>query len=130
MPGFDGLTLLEKLAEKEIDIAVVYISGYAEFEYAQRACRLGAFDYLLKPVEQEKMNDVLSRIAVKLGEPEQKKEELLQKKGSQSVVEQVMLEIRRQYQSFKRNAEGGAYDAFFGLYYGKAFGESEGTSAG
>lgn len=40
----------------------MFISGYAEFEYAQSAVRLGAFDYLLKPIEQDKLNDVLERI--------------------------------------------------------------------
>ena len=97
MPGFDGLTLLEKLAEKEIDLLVVYISGYAEFEYAQRACRLGAFDYLLKPVEQEKMNGVLQRMEEKLCEAEKEKRDLFQKEKSHSVIEKVILEIQNRY---------------------------------
>lgn len=41
---------------------VIFISGYAEFEYAQSAIRMGTFDYLLKPVEQEKLNQVLERL--------------------------------------------------------------------
>lgn len=62
MPGYTGLELLERLKEAELDTKVVFISGYAEFEYAQSAVRLGAFDYLLKPIEQEKLNDVLERL--------------------------------------------------------------------
>lgn len=62
MPGLNGLQLLEKLREKGIDMKVIFISGYAEFEYAQSAIRMGTFDYLLKPVEQEKLNQVLERL--------------------------------------------------------------------
>ena len=42
MPGYNGLELLELLNEKGIDIKVIFISGYADFEYAQSAIRLGA----------------------------------------------------------------------------------------
>ena len=54
MPGLNGLQLLEKLREKGIAVKVIFISGYAEFEYAQSALRMGSFDYLLKPVERER----------------------------------------------------------------------------
>lgn len=62
MPGLNGLQLLEKLREKGLDVKVIFISGYAEFEYAQSAIRMGTFDYLLKPVEQEKLDQVLERL--------------------------------------------------------------------
>ena len=38
------------------------ISGYAEFEYARQAMLCGAFDYLLKPIQQETLNKTLSRL--------------------------------------------------------------------
>ena len=37
MPGLDGLALLEKMQEKDLKTEVVFVSGYAEFEYARRA---------------------------------------------------------------------------------------------
>ena len=52
MPGYNGLELMEKLNGKGLSPKVVFISGYADFEYAQSAIRLGAFDYLIKPIEQ------------------------------------------------------------------------------
>ena len=36
MPGLDGLQLLEKIHEKKLSIKMILISGYAEFEYAQK----------------------------------------------------------------------------------------------
>lgn len=66
MPGYNGLELINRVNEKRIDVKAVFISGYTEFEYARSAVRLGAFDYLLKPVEQEALNDVLERIQIQL----------------------------------------------------------------
>lgn len=97
MPGIDGLTLLEKLAERGIAIKVVYISGYAEFEYARRACSLGAFDYLLKPVEQEKMNDVLLRLAGQLDLEVEGKKGQIPESGSADRMDQIIQEIQRRY---------------------------------
>ena len=62
MPGLNGLELMEKINGAELPVKVVFISGYAEFEYAQSALRMGAYDYLLKPIEQEKLDAVLERI--------------------------------------------------------------------
>lgn len=66
MPGLDGLALLEKMQEKGLKTEVVFVSGYAEFEYARRALQMDAFDYLLKPVEQEALDDILARLMKKL----------------------------------------------------------------
>ena len=53
MPGLNGLELMRKLRAEENPVSVVFISGYAEFEYAREAISLGAFDYLLKPIEEK-----------------------------------------------------------------------------
>lgn len=39
MPGCSGLELLEKIQEKKLDIRVIMVSGYADFEYARRSLR-------------------------------------------------------------------------------------------
>ncbi len=62
MPGMDGLELLAKLNERAPDTKVVIVSGYAEFEYARRALEMHAYGYLLKPVEQEKLNGLLDSL--------------------------------------------------------------------
>ena len=48
MPGLDGIELLEKVNRLKLESKVALISGYADFAYAQKAVRLGAFDYLIK----------------------------------------------------------------------------------
>src|ERR1017187_10300375 len=55
MPGKDGLTLLEELRGLGIALPVVMISGQANIEMAVRATRLGAIDFLEKPLSTEKL---------------------------------------------------------------------------
>ena len=51
MPGMDGIDLGRWIRENYPNMVVVYLSGYAEFEYAKAALALGAEDYILKPVD-------------------------------------------------------------------------------
>ncbi len=66
MPGMTGLELLKKLMMEKTDIEVIILTGYSEFKYAQEACRWGAFDYILKPVEVENLMDTLERVKEKI----------------------------------------------------------------
>ncbi len=53
MPGLDGIALLKHIRETDDIIPVVMITGYGEMETAISALRLGAFDFLLKPINGE-----------------------------------------------------------------------------
>lgn len=55
MPGHDGLWLLEQLKGQEVAAPVVMMSGQAHIEMAVRATRLGALDFLEKPLSTEKL---------------------------------------------------------------------------
>lgn len=50
MPKLEGLELLRGIREDGRDVQVIILSGYEDFKYAQEAIRLGASEYLLKPV--------------------------------------------------------------------------------
>lgn len=65
MPELTGLEMMMSLALKNCRPEFVVLSGYAEFAYAQEACKLGAFDYLLKPLEEEVLIDTLERFKQK-----------------------------------------------------------------
>lgn len=62
MPELDGLDLIRELKEAHPDISFVIISGYRQFEYARKALQYGAEDYLLKPIKEKELNQVLDRI--------------------------------------------------------------------
>jgi two-component system response regulator YesN len=55
MPGIDGLELGQRLQCLYGPIKIIYLTAHADFQYVQRALRLGAEDYLLKPVNIEKL---------------------------------------------------------------------------
>jgi len=54
LPGIDGLTTLQRLAERQVDAQVVVISGHGNIESAVRAIKMGAFDFIEKPLSLEK----------------------------------------------------------------------------
>lgn len=68
MPNMDGLTFLRILEQEPVKPKVVMISAYDRFEYAQTAIRHGAYDYLLKPVDADKVEQLLDRIEATLQE--------------------------------------------------------------
>src|SRR5437763_13007424 len=54
LPGMDGLASLARLCERQVDAQVVLISGHGNIESAVRAIKLGAFDFVEKPLSLEK----------------------------------------------------------------------------
>jgi two-component system nitrogen regulation response regulator NtrX len=54
LPGIDGLATLTRLRERRVDAPVVMISGHGNIESAVRAIKLGAFDFVEKPLSLEK----------------------------------------------------------------------------
>ncbi len=54
LPGMDGLATLARLRERQVDAQVVLISGHGNIESAVRAIKLGAFDFVEKPLSLEK----------------------------------------------------------------------------
>lgn len=61
MPYCDGLQAIELIRSKGMWTPFVVISGYSDFEYAKRALKCGAVDYLLKPVSEEELVDVINK---------------------------------------------------------------------
>jgi len=55
MPGFNGIDVLKNLKELDDNIEVIMISGHSGIEEAVEASKLGAFDFLEKPISREKL---------------------------------------------------------------------------
>jgi two-component system response regulator YesN len=68
IPGRSGLDFIKELREKGWKGLVVVISGYGDFSYAQQAIKLSVFDYLLKPVFQKDLEQVLDKILAVMNE--------------------------------------------------------------
>ncbi|AZN40118.1 response regulator transcription factor [Paenibacillus albus] len=61
MPGMDGLTLLENMNKQKMHTKVIIMSGYSDFSYAQKAVRCGAYGYVLKPVEERELLEIVHK---------------------------------------------------------------------
>lgn len=62
MPAMDGLSLCQSVHTLYPDCAIIILSGYGDFQYAQRAIDFGVRRYLLKPVDENKLKEVLTQI--------------------------------------------------------------------
>ncbi len=73
MPVMDGIELASKLYKLNPNIKIIFISSYAEFEYARRAVELHVFDYLLKPVQISNLTEVMNRLLKHLKDEERQR---------------------------------------------------------
>ena len=100
MPGKDGLTLLAELKAAGIQTPVVMVSGQANIEMAVRATRLGAIDFLEKPLSTDKLLMTVEN-TVKLSRLEDENRRLKQRAGKQelvwksAVMQAVMAKVER-----------------------------------
>lgn len=69
MPVFDGLEVIERTRAVRPDLYFAVLSGFDEFEYARRALRNGVLDYLLKPVSETELRDLLVRVRELVSRP-------------------------------------------------------------
>ena len=85
MPGKDGLSLLEDLKAQGVTTPVVMMSGQAHIEMAVRATRLGAIDFLEKPISTDKLLLTVEN-ALKLKRLESENRQLRQRLGKHEIV--------------------------------------------
>ena len=62
MPGLSGLELIDRVREAQLDTEFVILSGYAEFDFAQDAMRLGVRHYLLKPTNPDQVARIMQEV--------------------------------------------------------------------
>ena len=63
MPGMDGLELIRRISETDLNTQFIILSGYGEFEYAKMAMKYGVRHYLLKPCSEVQILESIQEIA-------------------------------------------------------------------
>jgi DNA-binding NtrC family response regulator len=100
MPGKDGLTFLEELRSLGVSTPVVMMSGQAHIEMAVRATKLGALDFLEKPISTDKLLLTVEN-ALKLQRLESENRNLRQRLGKHEIIwtgdamKKVMAQVER-----------------------------------
>lgn len=104
MPQGSGLELLAWIREENYAVQTIFLTNYADFNYAQKAIELQSFDYFLKPIAFDKLTLILSKAIYKVREQRRNeaaiKEGLLWQKNQRKMVEHFW----RQLSTEKKNA--------------------------
>lgn len=75
MPGMSGIELATKFRKSIPDINIIFISGYDDFDYLKSAIKLDAFEYILKPVDEDEFREVFDRAVSQISRNRLVKEE-------------------------------------------------------
>mgnify|MGYP003307377576 CR=1 FL=1 len=59
MPNGSGLDLLPWIRERRNNMPAIFLTNYADFNYAQKALELKTFYYFLKPIEYDKLENII-----------------------------------------------------------------------
>jgi two-component system response regulator YesN len=77
MPIIDGLSLAEELYKRNNKSKIIIVSGYQEFDYAKRALKFGVKEYLLKPIDQGYLKQLLEKIYIEFENEKVENQKLL-----------------------------------------------------
>ncbi|KGE16982.1 response regulator [Paenibacillus wynnii] len=75
MPGLNGLEFMRISKRRYPHVKWVVISAHSEFSYAQEAVRLGARDYLLKPIGKNRLQEVINNLVAEIQQDSKKSQE-------------------------------------------------------
>ena len=135
MPGGDGLSLMREILDIYPEIACIFLTCYAKFEYAQEAVRLGSVEYILKPAPYQLIFDVVKRTAAQIShalsqqevlkygeqflEQQQRTIEALQgdKRSPEEIVEEAKLYIGSHLDSVDLSVSGVARHCYLNQDY-------------
>ncbi|MCL9661967.1 response regulator [Paenibacillus hunanensis] len=94
MPFIDGLELTKQIKNLYPLTKIIIVTGYSEFEYAQRAIQLGIYDFLLKPLDMEMMYDFAVKLAATL---KQERDDLKLHENMRKQLHENRLQLREQF---------------------------------
>ena len=94
MPFLSGLDLIQKIKTTLPRSEIIIVSGYDNFEYAQKAIKLGVTDFLLKPLEEAELHKAVAKAVGNLNKRNQRDNEKnnLQRKVKRLTADYVQLD--------------------------------------
>lgn len=87
MPGINGIDAMREIRETNTHMVLIIMSAYDKFDYAKEAINMGVLEYLNKPVDREKIVQVLRRAMAMIDrEREKRSQDLLIREKMESVI--------------------------------------------
>lgn len=133
MPFMNGLEVIEKIRKTDQNTKIIIISGYDQFDYAQRALDLGVFTYLLKPINFRDFKDILLKAmdsySKRLWEISQIKQDETQFQAKDDIGNSAIQYIKENFSLKDISLNGLAEDLFISQsYLGKTIKEKTGVN--
>ena len=88
MPRMDGLTMVEQLRQAGSTCRIILLTAYSDFRLARQAIELGVEAYILKPIDEEELEEKIRRIGERLTEDRQR--ELILNRGRTAVMDWLL----------------------------------------
>ncbi len=100
MPGLTGFELLERIARRYPTIPVVMLTAFNDLDTGMKAIRLGAVDYLTKPIRQEELYSCIQRVLKKADEEQKQKK---REDENLAIKKKLEAELRRTKNTLQRS---------------------------
>ena len=104
MPGLSGLEIAKKLKESKLNCLIILVTAYDDFSFAREGLKLGVFDYLLKPVAEEELREVIVKAIQQLKEQGSQTEEFVSRElmnkallGSAEAAQKLQTELQKKW---------------------------------
>lgn len=94
MPNGSGLDLLEWVKMYYPSTECIYVTCHPEFDYMRKAMQLGSVDYLLKPIDYEELDEVLTQLVIRLEKKTQ----------HETIPERIVLKIAQKEAALKQHS--------------------------
>ncbi|WP_182201341.1 response regulator transcription factor [Paraliobacillus salinarum] len=78
MPNMTGMEFIKKVRESNKQTKIILVSAYGDFLNIQAAMKMGCSDYILKPIDEQELNEALKRVAEKIDVEEEQKRMITQ----------------------------------------------------
>ncbi|MBB3112125.1 two-component system response regulator YesN [Paenibacillus phyllosphaerae] len=132
MPEMDGLEFIRH-AKSKLETRFIILSGYDVFEYARKAIHLQVVEYLLKPINEQELNDLLKRMAIDIMASSQQEESKAASEnpseGSYSEhVKMLLTYIHSNYRKDISLSDAAAYLKLHPVYTGQLFKKETGKT--
>ncbi len=95
MPGMSGVELAREALRVRHDMYVIFLTGYADFGYAQEGLKLGVKDYILKPIDYQKFAVTLAEHVKKLAPEENRIEDSVDHAALKGALKYMRANIER-----------------------------------
>lgn len=96
MPKLNGLDALEMIRVRNGQMKIIISSAYSEFNYVKKAMKLGASDYILKPLEKDAFLDTLGKVLLTLQE---ERKQVCEKEDTEKHIDEMNSVVGKEFLS-------------------------------